>query len=93
MKYVYLLCLYRIDEKEPKEGYKVAPKADSMQCHHCTEPGTKEVPGEEVVSWNSSAVGDLPLSEDHGSLHPQGSLYVANKIHVLYVEDVKDTLY
>ena len=42
---MYLLCLYRMDEKEPKEGYEVAPKADSLQRHHCTGPGTKEVPG------------------------------------------------
>ena len=30
---MYLLCLYRIDETEPKEGYKVAPKGDTEKRH------------------------------------------------------------
>ena len=34
---------------------------------------------------------DLPLPEDIGTLHPQGSLYVINKIHALHVEDVEDS--
>ena len=68
----------------------MAPKANTKKCHCCTRPGTKEVPGEEVAPWNSSAAGDLPLSEDIGTLHPQGSLYLVNKIHALHVED---TLY
>ena len=43
VKYVYLLSLYRIDETEPEEGYKVALKANTMKHHHCPGPGTKEV--------------------------------------------------
>ena len=71
----------------------MAPKADTKKRHCCTGPGTKEAPGEEVAPWNSSAVGNLPLSEDNRTLHPQGSLYLVNKIHALHVEDVEDTLY
>ena len=86
---MYLLCLDRIDETEPSKGYEVAPKVNTMKRHCCTG----EAPGEEVAPWNSSTVGDPPLSEDHGTLHPQGSLCVVNKIHALHVEDVEDTLY
>ena len=68
----------------------MAPKVNPMQ-HHCTtDPGTKEALSEEVAPWNPSTARDRPLSEDNGTLHPQGSLYVVNKIHALHVEDVKD---
>ena len=71
----------------------MVPKVNTKKHHHCTGPGTKEVLGEEVAPWNSSTEGNLPLSEDNGTLHPQGSLYLVNKIHALHVKDVKDTLY
>ena len=85
--------MYRIDEIEPQEGNEVTPKADTTDYHHCTGPGTKEAPGEEMVPCYSSTAGDLPLSEDHGSLHPQGFICVVNKIHELHVEDIEDMLY
>ena len=69
----------------------MAPKVDPMQCHCTPGPGTKEAPSEEVAPWNPSTVRDLPLPEDNGTLHPQGSLYVINKIHALHVEDCKNT--
>ena len=71
----------------------MAPKVDTNKRHHCTGPGTKKALGEEVAPWNSSAAGNPPLSEDNRTLHPQGSLYLVNKIHALHVEDVEDTLY
>ena len=71
----------------------MAPKVDTKKFCHCTGPGTKEAPGEEVASWNSSAARNPPLSEDNRTLHPQGSVYLVNKIHALHVEDIEDTLY
>ena len=68
----------------------MAPKVNPMQCHCTPGSGTKEVPSEEVAPWNPSTAQDLPLPENNGTLHPQGSLYVVNKIHALHVEDVKD---
>ena len=71
----------------------MASKADTKKRHHCTGPGTKEVLGEEMPPWNSSAAGNPSLSEDNGTLHPQGSIYLVNKIHALHVKDIEDTLY
>ena len=68
----------------------MAPKVNPTQ-HCCTPgPGTKEAPSEEVAPWNPSTARELPLPEDNGTLHSQGSLYVVNKIHALYVKDIED---
>ena len=71
----------------------MAPKVDTEKRHHCTGPGTKEAPGEEVAPWNTSAAGNPPLPVDNRTVYPQGSVSLVNKIHALHVEDVKDKLY
>ena len=90
---MYLLCLYRIDEKEPEEGYKVAPKGDTEKCRRYAGPGTKEAPSEEVAPWNTSIEGNSSLSADNRTVHSKGSVYLVNKIHALHVEDVVDKVY
>ena len=42
------------------------------------------MPSEEVAPWNPSTVRDPPLPEDNGTLYPQGSLYVVNKIKYMH---------
>ena len=62
----------------------MAPKGNPTQ-HGCTTgPGTKEVPSEEVATWNLSTVRDPTLPEDNGTLYPKGSLYVVNKIKYMH---------
>ena len=60
----------------------MASKVDTEKRHHCTGPGTKEAPGEEVAPWDTSAAGNLPLSENNRTLHTQGSLSLVNKLIV-----------
>ena len=71
----------------------MAPQVHTEKRGGCRGPGTKEAPGEEVASWNTSAAGNPPLPADNRTVYPQGSLSLVNKIHVLHVKDVKDRLY
>ena len=60
----------------------MASKVNTEERRGCTGPGTKEAPGEEMAPWNTSAAGNLPLSEDDRTLHTQGSLSLVNKLVV-----------
>ena len=60
----------------------MASKINTEKCRHSTGPGTKETLGEEMAPWNTSAVGNLPLSENDRTLYTQGSLSLVNKLVV-----------
>ena len=61
---------------------QVASKIHTEKRCHSTGPGTKEAPGEEMAPRNTSAAGNLPLSENHRTLYTQGSLSLVNKLVV-----------
>ena len=60
----------------------MASKIHTEKRCHSTGPGTKEVPGEEMAPQNTSAVENLPLSENHRTLYTRGSLSLVNKLVV-----------
>ena len=60
----------------------MASKVDTEKRRCCTGPGTKEALGEEAAPWDTSAVGNPPLSENNRTLHTQGSPSLVNKLFV-----------
>ena len=56
----------------------MASKGDTEKGRRCAG----EVPGEKMAPWDASAVGNPPLSENHRTLHTQGSLSLVNKLIV-----------
>ena len=55
-------------------------KAIPTKRRHCTGP----TPSEEVAPWNTGTARDQALPEDNGTLYPNGSLFVVNKIKYIH---------